>query len=102
MIMRYLKISIFLFILVTTGACITQFFPETNEDKNLLVVEGVITDRPEVYTIKLSMSMQLGETTGASPLSGCIVRVSDDLGNLYDFSESGPGIYTSDPGISEE
>jgi hypothetical protein len=92
------KIFLFTLLLLITG-CVTQFFPETTEDKDILVVEGLITDQPGVNTIKLSTSMPLGNSSSKKPLSGCFVTVSDDLGSAYIFHESSPGTYSSDPAV---
>ena len=81
------------------NSCITQFTPQTNEDKQLLVVEGLITDQPVVNTIKLSKSIPLGTKSTANPLSGCIVSISDDLGNTYQLSETDSGNYVTDPAL---
>lgn len=95
--MKYIKaLFVSLLVIFTTG-CITKFVPETDEDPNLLVVEGLITNQPEVYTIKLSRSMPLGKTITLRPLKGCTVKVLDDFGNTYNFKPSGTdGIYVSD------
>ncbi len=81
--------------MIITG-CITQFYPETNESSDLVVVEGLITDKNEPYTIKLSNAMPLGNSQKIIPLTGCSVSVSDDLGNRYNFSETSDGVYVSD------
>jgi hypothetical protein len=78
---------VLLFFLIISG-CITQFVPETDEDQNLLVVEGLITDKPEVNKIKLSRSMPLGKRTTLKPLKGCTVSITDDQGNTYQLTES--------------
>jgi hypothetical protein len=83
--------------LLLTSSCITQFIPETDEDKDLLVVEGIISDQPGINTIKLSKSLPLGSKTALKPLKGCIVTVSDDLGNTYKLKESVTGTYVTDP-----
>jgi Domain of unknown function (DUF4249) len=88
-----LVLSVFLLL----NSCITQFIPKTSEDKQLLVVEGLITDQPEPYTIKLSRSLPLGSAVSANPVSGCQVTISDDLNNTYTLTETDPGIYVSDP-----
>ena len=51
--------------------CITEFVPETKEEKELLVVEGLITDQPGINTVKLSKSMPFGKKSEAKPFSGC-------------------------------
>ena len=86
---------IFLFL----NSCITQFIPPTNEDKQLLIVEGLITDQPGINTIKLSKSRPLGTIDTSNPLTGCNVSISDDLGNTYQLSETNSGTYVTDPAL---
>ena len=87
---------LFLFILLLNG-CIVQFIPETGEDQDLLVVEGLITDQPGPNTIRLSKSLPLGVKNAAKPLEGCIVTISDDLGNYYSLNETVAGTYVTNP-----
>ncbi len=88
-----------LFFLVISG-CITQFVPETDEDQNLLVVEGLITDQPDVNTIKLSRSLPLGKKTTLRPLKGCTVSITDDQGNTFLLTESSnSGTYLTDASV---
>ncbi len=88
-----------LFFLIISG-CITQFIPETDENQDLLVVEGLITNRPEVNTIKLSRSMPLGNKTTLKPLKGCTVSITDDQGNTYLLTESSAaGTYQTDTSV---
>jgi len=89
----YIIVSI---IILITGSCITQFLPETDEDPELLVVDGIITDQPEANIVKLSRSMPLGKLAVVKPLLGCTVSITDDLGNLYMLTELEPGIYITD------
>jgi hypothetical protein len=84
---------LFLLLLLLLDSCITQFIPKTSEDKEILVVEGLITDQPGINNIILSKSLPLGARSAARPLSGAIVTVSDNLGNSVNFSESSAGIY---------
>jgi len=90
------NIFLLLFLLIFTG-CITQFIPETDEDKDLLVVEGLITDQPGINTIKISKSLPLGSKTASKPLKGCIVTISDDTGNTFKLKETVSGTYVTDP-----
>lgn len=83
---------LFLFLLLING-CITQFIPKIDEEKELLVVQGLITDRMEPDTIKLSKSLPLGEISAARPVSGVFVSITDDLHNVVLLSETVPGTY---------
>jgi hypothetical protein len=90
-------ISTLLLLLIISG-CITQFVPETDEDQDLIVVEGLITDKPEVNKIKLSRSMPLGKKAILKPLKGCTVYIEDDHGDTYLLNESdASGTYVTNP-----
>lgn len=83
--------------LIFFGGCVEKFIPETGEDKDLIVVEGLITDQPGQNTIKLSTSQPLGLRSEVTPLEGCQVSVSDDQGNVFNMQESASGTYNADP-----
>lgn len=82
--------------LLFISSCITEFIPRTNEDKKILVVEGLITDRPGVNTVKLSKSLQLGTKNNLNPVTGGLVTISDNLGNIFNLTEKADGIYVTD------
>jgi len=84
---------IFLLTFLLLNSCITQFVPQIEESKELLVVQGLITDQHEIDTIKLSKSMPLGEVSSAKPVGRCFVSISDNLGNVVTLAESSPGTY---------
>lgn len=88
---------VLLFSLLFISSCITQFVPVIQEEKELLVVQGLITDQPGSDTIKLSKSLPLGEKSAARPVSGCLVSISDDLGSIVYLSQTGDGIYVTPP-----
>jgi hypothetical protein len=90
----YLPILILL-LLIQIG-CTVQFIPQTDEEKELMVVEGMITDQNRKYTIKLSKSLPLGKPVIAKPVKGAKVTVSDDKGAVYSFTEVQTGKYVSD------
>lgn len=93
-VFKYLILTV---LLLSVAGCIEQFTPATGEDKNLIAVEGLITDQPGQNFIKLSTSQPLGLRSVAKPLSGCIVNISDDEGNTYYLNESDAGNYVADP-----
>src|SRR5512137_337813 len=95
--MKQISGLIKLICLILLNGCIVQFTPETEEEKELLVVEGLITDQPGPNTIKLSKSLPFGKKSEAKPLSGCVVSLKDDLGNYYPLNEKVAGTYITDP-----
>jgi len=96
MLRHFQKTILITFFVLMTG-CIKQFIPEPTENQDILVVEGLITDQPGQNTIKVSTSMPLGVRNIPQPLAGCIVDLSDDLGNTFSLSEKETGIYITDP-----
>jgi hypothetical protein len=89
------KIILIPFILLL-NRCVKEFIPQTKENKDLLVVEGLITNQPGANIIKLSISQPLGEKNAAKPMKGCSVTISDDLGNIFNLTEIAPGTYVTD------
>jgi hypothetical protein len=91
--MNHTRIILLLPALLLINSCITQFIPKTAENKELLVVEGLITDKPGSSSIKLSKSFPLGIRNDANPVTGCTVTVIDDLGTSVSFRETVKGTY---------
>jgi len=97
--MRYLLLFITgLSLLLVTG-CIIQFIPEIDEDKSIIVVEGLITDQYHTYKIKVSTSLPLGRILVPKPVRGCKVSITDENGINYSLKESSPGTYITDSTI---
>ncbi len=59
--MRFTIYIILSSLLLLAGSCVSKFIPEVNEASELLVVEGLITDQPGIYTVKLSKSVPLNQ-----------------------------------------
>src|SRR5512145_2625953 len=92
----------FLYIFLILGlavGCLDPYFPHTNDYVDLPVIEGMITDRPGPYTIRLTHSTAI-ENMAIKPIQGATVTIFDDLGNQEVLEETEPGIYqTSISGI---
>jgi hypothetical protein len=70
--------------------------PDLDENRELLVVEGLLTDRPETNTIRLTKSLPLNKKATIRPVPGCIVSITDDLDNSWRLKEKGNGYYITD------
>ena len=92
-------VNIFLLIILAGSRCVSEFVPEINEENELLVVEGLITNQPEPYTIKVSRSLPVGTKTEARPVSECVVTVTDNMDVRIRFAETEPGTYVSPEGF---
>jgi hypothetical protein len=93
---NFLLLPLLAVLLFLINSCITPFIPEITEQKELLVVQGLITDQNETYMVKLSKSDAFGERTVFNPVSGSSVQISDDQGHSYSLDEISPGIYVTD------
>ena len=65
-----------------------SFFPETDENQDLLVVDGMITDQNRVNRIKLSRSMPVGNPLVSKPVKGATVTITDENGIVTSLAES--------------
>ena len=96
--MKTLLRIVILLILVTADSCIIDYIPKIGVYEEVLVVEGLITDQPGVYTVKVSKSEPLWNRKFIKPLTGCKVSISDDKGQTYNLKEvdSSFGVYVTD------
>jgi hypothetical protein len=94
--MKFHKTYILIAIILSAYGCITKFMPELDENRELLVVEGLLTDRPETNTIRLTKSLPIGKKSNIKPVPGCTVSIIDDLDNSWTLKEKGNGYYITD------
>lgn len=85
-------------ILLIFGECVQRFEPEVINYKNVLVVDGHISDQAEPQTIRLSRTRPLNVPANI-PETGAIVTVMDGDGEIFEFPETEAGIYQSDPAV---
>jgi hypothetical protein len=96
--MKIIRQIVILLILIIDGSCIRNYVPSVSDYEEVLVVEGLITDQPEVNTIRISKSQPLWKRLHPKPLTGCIVKISDDQGQIYTLKEMTTfGVYITDP-----
>ncbi|HHP7242297.1 MAG TPA: DUF4249 domain-containing protein [Cyclobacteriaceae bacterium] len=89
------KIFILLAIFPLISGCIENFDFDADSVGGQLVVEGLITDQNELQQIRLSRAFDF-DTTVNQFVDNAIVSVSDDMGNVYNFTNAGNGMYISD------
>ncbi len=76
-------------------ACREIYEPTIDIKGNALVVQGLITDQPGPYHIKLTTTIPFNSGQKSVPVEGAQVSVDDDQGATYIFSEVFPGEYRS-------
>jgi hypothetical protein len=77
---------ILILLLLVCKACIEPYEPIINEVQEVLVIDGVITDRPGIHKVTVSLSTPYGDPE-FKPVEGCVVSVQDDLGNIEFYNE---------------
>ncbi|MEA2043305.1 MAG: DUF4249 domain-containing protein, partial [Bacteroidota bacterium] len=93
------KIGLGLFILLgIIPGCITPFTPKNFNHESKIVIEGLITDKYEPYTVKLSRLAPMAALK-VIPISDATVFITDEFGEVFNFNESDSGIYVSDPDL---
>jgi hypothetical protein len=68
---------------------------DLRDDTGELVIEAAINDQMGVQTVRLSENVPFSNANSYPPVTGAVVNVSDNIGNIYVFTESAAGVYTS-------
>jgi hypothetical protein len=61
-----------------------------------IVIEGVVTDQPRPYTVKISKTGDYFEPSTFPTVSDAIVIITDNAGHSETLQETEPGIYQTD------
>ena len=83
-----------LFLIILLTGCRESFMPAYKDYQSALVVEGMITNQPGPYTVKLSKTQPLGNGE-LVPYSGCSVQLLEKNGKTETLTELDSGIYRS-------
>lgn len=83
-------------LILALSGCVAQFIPEINENAEMMVVRGMITNLNNSYTVTITRSVPVTSEFSYVPVTGCTVTASDDNGGTFIFSEQLPGVYRSD------
>lgn len=75
-------------------SCITSFEPDFKGETSLLVVDGSLIKGFQTQEIRISRSTSLSERV-LPVVENCSVRIIDDSGNEFMFTEESPGKYVA-------
>jgi hypothetical protein len=89
---------ILIIILIGSTSCLERYWPEVNKYDELLVVDGMLTDKQGPYQVNLSVSSGLEELQ-YNPLSGATMSIGDNQGNIERLHEVKNGTYETNPGF---
>ncbi len=89
------KSHIMLILVLLCGSCVEPFEPVLEESQEVLVISGMISDRPGRHeiTVSLSSPYRLPVFQG---VDFCMVAVEDQEGNMVHYTNIGEGVYMAD------
>jgi len=79
-------------LLLACSSCIDPFEPDIHESQEVMVIDGIISDRPGYYEVSVSRSSPYNDP-GFRPVDGCVVTVEDGQGDMRFYDMAEPGIY---------
>jgi hypothetical protein len=83
-----------LIIFILLSACVDRIYFNVPPPQFQTVVEGMISDNPGPYAVKVSKGLSLdSDTSYHSPVRQAKIRLFDDEGNSEDLTEIRPGEY---------
>jgi hypothetical protein len=89
-----MKLLVSLSFILICGSCLERLDVPTIKKEPSVVVDGMITNEPGPYTVKLSWSSSTNESLEYPlPIRGAIVSISDDIGNVEVLTEGDGGSY---------
>ncbi len=77
------------------SSCVEPFEAETQQFENALVIDARLTDEEKQHIVLLSRARSF-EKSDSSAEQNATVKMIDDVGNTYAFSENEPGKYVSE------
>jgi Domain of unknown function (DUF4249) len=99
------RFSLFLLIILTASlllySCEEVINPELEAADPVVVIDAWLNNSPAAQKIFLTRSQPYFENVLPAGISGAVVRVTDQNGKIFDFSESEPGVYVWMPSGNE-
>lgn len=77
------------------SSCVEPFEPVLEESQEVMVISGMITDRPGRHTLSVSRSSPY-TTPEFQPVEFCVVTATDQDGNMIHYTHEGDGVYAVD------
>jgi hypothetical protein len=81
-----------LVVVVLLCTCIDPYSPKLKGYESLLVVDGLITDKDTLYTIRLSRTIQ-NQNAALQMVTDATISITDNAGNNSVLTNKGKGIY---------
>ena len=88
---RLNKIILFI-VLGFLFSCIEEYYPESGETNEKIVIDGKLTNLTGIQSVRISRTVSITESS-FRPVVGCIVEVTDNHGNSFEYFEARDGVY---------
>jgi len=85
-----------LIVLMICSGCVDEYWPEIDKYESLLVVDGMISNAPGPYVVKLSISSTI-DAPRYIPFGDATVVIADNHGNKETLFELEEGTYSTSP-----
>lgn len=87
---------ILLLVMVVLYACTKVINVNLNDAAPQIVIEGIVTNTPGPYQVKITKTVNFSDANTFPPVSGATVKIIDNTIALTDIlTEASPGIYTT-------
>ncbi|MFN7118310.1 MAG: DUF4249 domain-containing protein [Saprospiraceae bacterium] len=90
------QLLLFSIFIISFSTCIDPFDPGIDSAGRKLVVDGLLTNLPDAYTVRLTYSEPYNNDSLTLPITQATVYIADDLGNRFDLQHVTQGNYLSD------
>jgi hypothetical protein len=92
--MKFRTIHIFLLFFLVFDSCIEPFEVNIPVSQQFVVVDGLVTDQPGPYTIRLFRASPIEDQLNTPDwITNSSMVIRDDQGNAFSLKESSPGNY---------
>ena len=89
------KFYIILSLVLLCVSCVEPFEPVLEESHEVLVISGMVTDRPGPHKVTVSLSSNYKQPVFQG-VDFCIVAVVNQDGDMVHYSNTGEGVYVAD------
>jgi hypothetical protein len=91
------KILLYFAVLFISSSCIEKYFPTIDEYKQIIVIEGFLTNLEGPYQVKVSETVDVNNPV-PKPITNAEVILKDEFGNLEILTHRKDGLYYTQAG----
>ena len=84
-----------MFLVLLCGSCVEPFEPVLEESQEVLVISGMVSDRPGPHKVTVSLSSNYKQPVFQG-VDFCVVAVVNQEGDMVHYSNTGAGVYIAD------